>query len=145
AAIAAFAMGCQLALATGRMPSATPRRAEELVRSAFWIATLLTLTGYAAWVLVALRNGLTIGMLREFLTTDDPDVWETLSKEVFVSWKGVTTATQFAVAAVPLGTWLFFRGERHLIWPIGLLLTVATARAVAFSERLAIIELLLPI
>src|SRR3954464_6726055 len=116
AAIAAFGLGCQLAQATGRMPAATPRRVASLVRLAFWITTLLTLVGYAAWALVAVRNGLTLGMLREFLTTDDPQVWETLSKEVFVSWKGVTTASQFAVAAVPLGMWLIFRGERLFMW-----------------------------
>jgi hypothetical protein len=145
AAIAAFAIGCQLAQATGRMPSATPRRVQRIVLVAFWISTLLTLVGYAAWLLVAMRNGLTLGMLREFLTTDDPEVWETLSKEVFVSWKGVTTASQFAIAAVPLGTWLVFHGERRLIWPISMLLVLAAVRAIVFSERLAIIELLVPI
>ncbi len=145
AAIGAFAVGCQLARVTGQTPPATPRRVHAGVRLAFWIATLLTLIGYAAWVVVAMRNGLTLGMLREFLTTDDPQVWETLSKEVFVSWKGVTTASQFAIAAVPLGMWLILHGERRLIWPIGLLIGLAGVRAVAFSERLAIIELLVPI
>jgi hypothetical protein len=144
-AIVAFALGYQLAQATGTTPRATPRHVHSAVRIAFWIATLLTFIGYAAWMLVAMRNGLTLGMLREFLTTDDPEVWETLSKEVFVSWKGVTTASQFAIAAVPLGMWLVFQGERRLIWPVGMLLALAAVRAVAFSERLAIIELLVPI
>src|SRR5947209_3068467 len=50
AAIAAFGLGCQLAQATGRTPRATPRRVQTLVRVAFWMATLLTLLGYAAWL-----------------------------------------------------------------------------------------------
>ena len=145
AAIAAFGTGYQLSQSTGRIPHATPRRIHRVVRYAFWLTMLLTLVGYAAWLMVAVRNGLTLGMLREFLTTDDPEVWETLSKEVFVSWKGVTTASQFAVAAVPLGVWLYFDGERALIWPLTLLVALAAVRAIAFSERLAVIELLLPI
>src|SRR3954451_24787920 len=53
AAIAAFAIGCQLAQATGRTPSPTPRRVQGIVRVAFWMTTALTFIGYAAWVMVA--------------------------------------------------------------------------------------------
>src|SRR5207244_9947781 len=132
AAIAAFGLGYQLSQSTGHIPRATPRRVHRVVRYAFWLTTLLTLVGYAAWLGIALRNGLTLDMLREFFTTDDPQVWETLSKEVFVNWKGVTTASQFSVAAVPLGVWLYFQGQRVLVWPLILLLALAAVRAVAF-------------
>jgi hypothetical protein len=63
---------------------------------------------------------------------------------MFVSLRGVTTCTQFGVSAVVLGFWLYFRGQRVVLWPVGLLMTLAVARALVFSERLAMIELAVP-
>jgi oligosaccharide repeat unit polymerase len=59
---------------------------------------------------------------------------------------GLTTLTQLAVAAIPLGLafGLLGRGTRTRRLAIAILL-LATARAFVFSERLAILELLVPI
>jgi hypothetical protein len=144
AAIAAFAIGRRLADATGKVPAGATRSADGVVRLWFWLAAVLTLFGYAVWLAVGVKNGFSLGTLRDFLTTDDPLLTESIRNDIFINLKGITTCTQFGVAAVPLGLWLFFRGERRVIWPVGLLIGLAAARALVFSERLALIELLVP-
>jgi hypothetical protein len=139
-----FAIGCAVAVRTGQVPKSTPRRANAIVRLMFWTTFVLTIVGYAAWLLVSIKNGLSVGMLREFISTDDPEVWETMNKEVFTSWKGVTTMTQFAVAALPLGLWLAMSGSRRALAATGVLMALAAVRAVVLSERLALIELVVP-
>jgi len=142
--IGAFAIGRRLAVVTGAVPRATPRRRESAALAAFWVATALTVLGYAVWLAVGVKNGFRPALLREFLVSDDFLFAETIRDEMFIPLRGVTTCTQFGVAAIPLGLWLFFNGRRSLIWPIGLLLGLAAARALVFSERLAVIELLVP-
>lgn len=144
AIIFSFAIGRRLAAVTGRVPGCTPPAADSAALICFWGATALTLLGYGVWLAIGVKNGFTLGTLRELLTIDDPLQAESIRKEMFVSVKGVTTCTQFAVAAVPLGLWLFFHGRRRLIWPLGLLFLMAAARALVFSERLALIELAVP-
>lgn len=143
-AIAAFALGVRLGGATGRQPRSTPSAAQRIVKVWFWAAFGLTLFGYAVWLAVGVKNGFTLGMLREFLTTDDPLVGERIRTDLFVSLPGITTCTQFGVGAVVLGLWLYFAGYRRAIWAVMSLLVLAAARALVFSERLAVIELAVP-
>ena len=143
-AIIVFALGRRLATATGRTPQATPRQADRVASFWFWLSFGLTLLGYAVWLLVGLKNGFRLGTLHEFLTSDDPLLAESIRDEMFATVQGVTTCTQFGVAAVPLGLWLYFRGKRSLIWPLMLLIGLAATRALVFSERLALIELVVP-
>jgi hypothetical protein len=143
AAIAAFMLGQQLGEVTGAVPR--PKRgATHVVRFWFWLTTGLTLFGYLVWLAVGLRNGFSVQTLREFLHTDDPSLGETIRGEMFTNVKGVTTCTQFGVAAVPLGLWLWFRGERGVVAPLVLLFALAAGRALVFSERLALLELAVP-
>ena len=144
AAALVFAIGRWLATATGRVPPSTPQAAEKTVRFWFWLATGLTLFGYAVWLALGVKNGFTFGTIREFLTTDDPQLAESMFDDMFATWKGVTTCTQFGIAAVPLGLWLFFRGHRQFAWPLALLIALAAVRGLIFSERLALIELVVP-
>jgi len=144
AAAFVFAIGRWLATATGRVPPSTPKAAEKVVHFWFWLATGLTLFGYAVWLVIGVKNGFSLGMLREFLTTDDPHLADTMFFDMFATWKGVTTCTQFGIAAVPLGLWLLFRGHRIVAWPLALVIALAALRGLIFSERLALIELVVP-
>ena len=83
-------------------------------------------------------------MLRAMLTTDDPLLADAIHEVIFVNVKGLTTCTQFGVAAVPLGLWLYFRGRRKLVWPLAFLVMMAAGRRMVLSERLALIELVVP-
>ena len=144
AAIVVFVLGRALAAATGRVPRATPAESDRVVRVWFWVTTGFTLFGYIVWVATGLKNGFSLGMLRGLLTNNDPLLADAIHEEVFVSIKGVTTCTQFGVAAVPLGLWLVFRGQRQILWPLALVVALAAGRALIFSERLALIELAVP-
>ncbi|HEY2410910.1 MAG TPA: oligosaccharide repeat unit polymerase [Pirellulaceae bacterium] len=142
--IVAFAIGSRLASVTGKKPTTTPESAERYIAIWFWISVVLTLFGYAAWISVAIKNGFSLAAFRELLTTDDPHFAEELHLNVFNTVQGVTTCTQFGLAAVPMGIWLFFRGHRQVILAIAGLFGLAFLRAIVFSERLAVIELLVP-
>lgn len=142
--IVAFAIGGQLAGVSEPLTGAPAAQQMRLAEQAFWITATLTFFGYAIWFVVGVKNGFTIGTLREFLTTDSPGLAEEIRSNIFTNLKGVTTCTQFGVAAVPLGTVLLLHGVRRVCWPLLALLVLAAARALVFSERLALIELALP-
>jgi hypothetical protein len=142
----AFGVGSRLATVTGKRSKVTPAAVaiDGRIQIWFWISFALTTFGYAAWLAVGVKNGFSIAVLRELLTTDDPLFAENLHKDMFNTIQGVTTCTQFGVAAVPMGVWLFFRGQRNVIGAIASMFGLAMVRAIVFSERLAVIELLVP-
>src|SRR5262245_13216229 len=142
-AILVFVLGRSLGQATGRVPRPAPKEIDGVIDRGFWLLTGLALFGYAVWFAVGLKNGVSPGTLREFLNTDDPLLAEQMRDEMFYTLPGITTCAQFGVAAVPLGLWLTFRG-RPRIWPVTLLVLLAAGRALVFSERLALVELVVP-
>ena len=142
--IIAFSIGSKLANATGRKSKATPDSVEPHIAMLFWITSALCLFGYTIWLSVGIKNGFRLSTFFELLTTEDPRFTAYLGESVFNTIQGVTTCTQFGVAAVPMGIWLFFRGRREVMWVIAGLVCLAIFRALLFSERLAVIELLVP-
>lgn len=144
AAIAAFAIGNWLGTITGRRPSMSPADVDQIIRPYFWATFGLTLFGYAVWIAVGLKNGFSLGTFRELISTDDPLIAGQIREEMFNTVQGITTCTQFGIAAVLLGLWLVCRGQRLLVWPVLLLTVMAAVRALVFSERLALIELAVP-
>jgi hypothetical protein len=143
-AIAVFAVGYRLAMVTGTKPRGASSSADALVEKWFWLCMGLTLFGYAVWLSVGLKNGFSVETLHEFFSSEDGHLAERIRDDMFYTVQGVTTCTQFGVAALPLGLWLYFRGRARLIWPIAGLLGLAAIRALLFSERLALIELFVP-
>ena len=142
--IAVFAVGCRLGELGGAIPRAARPVSTRTIRFWWLLTTGLTLLGYAVWLAVAWKNGLRPGTIRDFLIIDDPVIFEAMREEYFRTIPGITTCTQFGLAAVPLGMWLATRGER---WPLvgsGMLMTIAAARALVLSERLALLELAVP-
>jgi hypothetical protein len=143
-AIVVFLVGHCLAEATGKVPEPATAATDGLIERWFWLTTGLTIFGYFVWLGIGLKNGFSPAVLREFLTSDDPHLAETIRDDMFYTVHGVTTCTQFGVAAVLLGMWLVFRGKPHRIWPVIVLIMLAVGRALLFSERLAVIELVVP-
>jgi hypothetical protein len=138
----AFLLGCWIAATTGRVPEPTGASSTGVIRFWFYFTTLLTVVGYAAWILIGVRNGFRPGMLVELILTNDSSL--SLREDLFPTIPGVTTCTQFGVAAMLLGLWLYFSGERNVIWPLAAIVGLALVRALAFSERTALLELALP-
>jgi len=147
-----LALGAVLMFAAGRRAAGSwgaPAQVDEqsLDRSLlrwFIAAAALSLCGYAAWFAVAMKNGLSLGMIRELFMNPDSGAVYIIKEDMFTTIPGVTTCTQFGIAAIILGTWLYLRGAKQVrVW-LGLLLAVTLVRAGLNSERLAIIEVVLP-
>jgi oligosaccharide repeat unit polymerase len=143
AIIAAFTLGARFAEATGRAPDASPGD-DRIVRRWFFATLILTAVGYVAWFMVGVKNGFSLSMFRELIFTDDPELADWIRKELFGTIPGVTTCTQFGVPCMLLGLWLYFRGQKKLFWPLVILIFVASARCILFSERTALIEIFVP-
>jgi oligosaccharide repeat unit polymerase len=142
--IVAFAIGSQFAIVSGRLPEPVGKESHSWLTLCCYGMSGLALFGYLVWFAVAIKNGFSLGLLREVLLGDDPHIAFVLSKEVFVNIPGVTTTTQFAIAAVPLGVWLFSQGNRYIIIPVAVLVVIGLARALTLNERIAFIELMVP-
>jgi hypothetical protein len=109
-----------------------------LFKVSFWLCTM----AYAIWAALGISRGLTIGVLKSIFTGGvDVITLRTYLETV----PGLTTCTQFGIAAVVLGSiigssvgWRIVRGR------IAILLLLALLRALLYSERLAFLELAIP-
>jgi len=144
-AIGVFVLGCGLArLSTPRVSAPRPGT-NHLVKFWFYLASCLTIVGYIVWMLIGLKNGFSPGMLIDLVTATDSSLYGSVREDYFATMPGVTTCTQFAVAALLLGLWLFVHGERRILWPLAIILPMAAIRCILFSERMALAELLFPL
>lgn len=153
AVVAAFSIGCLLAswinagfLTNPRLSagsSGTQFGAREL-EALFGIAFALTIFGYAIWFGSILKQG-GIGMITSMLAGGKAaaDILKQSAGESIVT--GVTTLTQFGMGTVLLGTYLgFTQGWRKVRSCMVLLLLATVVRATFLSERLSLIEVVLP-
>lgn len=143
-AILIFAMSSLLGLQTGKVRGPGSPLDDATLLLWFRAAAGLTFVGYAIWLLIGVRNGLSLSVIRDFLTLTQRDAADSLKAEVFPTIPGVTTATQFGIVAAILGTWLTLRGVPGVRWPLALIFAITAVRALLLSERLALIELAVP-
>ena len=115
---------------------------ERAAKVLFW----LTMVGYVAYLVNVYRVGLSIQFL--FQTLIHQDFYDAGIRERLTTVPGLTTMTQFGVAFVVVtGTLLVARrGSRaqHLR-RLGVVFFLALLRAFFVSERLALLELLVPL
>lgn len=106
----------------------------------FWV----TILGYAVYGLVGVARGARPQMLLEALITQDTLGGEL--KDMFAPVSGVTTLTQVGIAYIVVATViLLHRRQDRLRGRIALLAFLALFRAFFLSERLAILELVIPV
>ena len=153
AVASAFSVGCLLAsridagFSTRRRlaPGARDVRAgRRELGSLFDLAFIVTIAGYVIWFGSILRQG-GIGMFASMIFggSGAPDILKKSAQESMIT--GVTTFTQFGMGTALLGTYLgFTRGWRTVRWRLFLLLSSTAVRAVFLSERLSLIEVVLP-
>jgi hypothetical protein len=112
---------------------------ERAAAPLFW----LTIAGYVAFWLSGLRNGVSLSDIRSVLV--DQDNLSGDLKRTFTSIPGVTTATQLGIAFVVVALVLLTRRPdpklRRRLWCV---LGLGLLRAFFVTERLAILELLIP-
>ncbi|MGH3111405.1 MAG: O-antigen polymerase [Gaiellaceae bacterium] len=106
------------------------------------VALVLSILAYVIWFARGFANA---GGIVQFF-----EIWRSephrIKAEIMTTVPGVTTLTQLSVAAIPLAIAfkLFRRDSAIRVLVIVVFLLTAT-RAVLFNERLALVELLLPI
>lgn len=115
----------------------------DRVRFVFSVSYYLCLFGYIVWVIAAARSGVTIGMVVGAFTGKAGATYQI--RETLVRISGVTTMTQFGISAIVLGIPLGrVQGWSTVRWRLIIILVLAVFRAVLNSERLAFIELAVP-
>lgn len=110
----------------------------------FKIASFLNIAGYLLFYLIAIGRGFTPSLLLGAISGQ-----KGLSYEVklyyFNSIPGITTCTQFGVAAVLIGTLIgYLNGFRSVRTILIINIFLAALRSFVLSERLALIEVIVP-
>lgn len=144
--VAVFALAAVIPLFRSAPPSAPwPNLSEDRIRfmrrAADWLFWI-SVAGYAAFAFNAYRNGLRFGDISSALQSQDLyGVNADLQKIT-----GVTSLTQVGPAFVVVAMLvLIHERDRKLRFRLGIFLVLGTVRALLASERLAIMELLVPI
>lgn len=104
---------------------------------------LLTILGYVAWVGLSLSRGASITNLLDVIAFKDGAI--SRLKSVSAPVAGVTTLTQLAPLAVTIRLLLRRLGSDRRRYEITLILILSAARAFLYAERLAIIEIVVPL
>lgn len=143
-AVLAFTVGSWTARASRARPQPTPPDVESNLGPWFLFAVGLALAGYAIWAVVAVKNGLSPSSISRFLDISNVHAADQLKQSAMQTIPGITTATQFGIAAFLLGAWLWSRGKSW-VTPVLFVLAAATLlRTVLNSERLALLEVAVP-
>jgi hypothetical protein len=104
----------------------------------------LSLFGYLAWAAAAISRGATLELALGVVNGDKGA--SIVMKEGYLGTiSGITTLTQLAIVCLLLAVFIGIRdGWWHVIPKCGILLVLTVIRALLNSERLAVLELLLP-
>ena len=147
-ALAAFAIGARLGSRRRDRASVSTHGADlapERRRSLAVLLETALVVSVAAYVLWFAKGFLTAGGVVEFF-----QIWRTnphrVKEEIMTTVPGVTTLTQLAVAAVPLSVafGLNRKGSAIRVLTVAVIV-LAAARALFVSERLAIVEVVVPL
>lgn len=113
-----------------------------LLRKAGTVLTALTVMGYVGFCYLILRSGLSFGQL--FAGSEDDGYLP--AKDAIGTIPGLTTTTQLGVAAVVIATIV---AVQQFSWfevaKVAIVIGLAVPRAYIYAERLAILELVIPV
>lgn len=148
-AIAAFTAGAALPALRFRgwlaSPDlvAQPPVSSSTVLILYRAAVLLALAGYGIWAGVAISRGLNVRVLASI--AHDSRLLYGIRLRYLANIPGITTCTQFGVAAAVLGPLAAAQTGWRRVWKsLALLFLMALVRAILNTERLAIVELAVP-
>jgi hypothetical protein len=147
---AAFIAGTFAFFSTGPRPRPQWKDVLLYCRTFVWPLFVLTVFGYAAWfAYAAALNGLgTItGALLDVVLARDVGTYSYAKDELFVTLPGLTTVTQCAILYVTVEALLWVRraSDRLALARFAMVLSLALVRALLLSERLALVELVIPV
>ena len=146
-----FACGCLLGAARRSGRDSAPATDWTLdvrwqsVRLLFNLSFVLSVMAYCIWFGIGIKNGLDLSIILGVLRGAS-DAHYYLRQEYFTTIPGLTTATQFGIPVIVLGVPLgVATGWRTVRWQCATVIVLGLIRAFLNSERLAIIELLVPL
>jgi hypothetical protein len=145
--LAAFALPMWL---VGNSPvdpaTATPfdDRQIRVLRRAALTLSAMTLLGYAAWTVVAVARGLSLQDVSAIFS-GTPSVVGQAKREFMAPVSGLTTMTQFGPAAVTCSMFASRQPSTPLRTMTALIVASAGFRAVVYAERLALLEVVIPL
>lgn len=118
----------------------TPSRIKFLKR-AYYLLMTLTVLGYVFWAISAASQGISLANLASVVDREARAISELKANSRPIA--GLTTLTQFGPIAAALGAFLHRTGfvGRSFFW----VLPLAMIRTVFYAERLALIEILIPL
>lgn len=148
-ALLCFAAGARWGTALGarraerRSDDVGPARYQRRSLAVLLEAALVASIGaYIVWFALGIARAGGVMPLLE-IWRDNP---HRIKSEILTTIPGLTTMTQFAVAAIPLAiAYRMIRKGTAIRTMVVVVLALAAIRAVLFNERLAVIELLVPI
>lgn len=130
-------------------------QSREVVRYCRWVVRplfILTMFGYMAWFAAAtVRAGGPAALLSSMLgviANPAPGASYHVSRELFQTLPGITTITQLGILYVTVEALLLVSGEvrrNAALMRLVPVIVLALLRATVMSERLALVEILLPI
>ncbi|HZU29063.1 MAG TPA: hypothetical protein VFA04_26305 [Bryobacteraceae bacterium] len=148
AAVATFALGAFTGTMHGGRPQTCVAFNElswEWLRKTFSFCFWCTATGYATWAGAAAARGVSLSLVTGVLRGEKGAAY-TMKETYLGTISGVTTLTQFGIAAVVLGAVMGARsGWKTVRLRMAAIFAMALVRAVLNSERLAVIELAIPL
>jgi len=111
----------------------------------FKLSFYLCVAGYVFWAGAAISRGASIQLLVEAFTGEKGAIQD-IKDTYLVTISGVTTLTQFGIATIVLGSLIAAAWGWPMVWrKCAIVLLLAIIRAFLNSERLAFIELLVPL
>ncbi len=148
AAVCAFSVG---SLAGSFLPTfelmPQDRRTHTVLGLLADLAFVFTLFGYVTWAYFAMQRGLSLSALLELVLQPEAGAADRM-RESMKTVSGVTTFTQFGPVCVVLTCIQLFSDQYRSAWRfwfyIFALLGLAFLRSIVNSERLALIELMVP-
>ncbi len=116
----------------------------NFIQRVFNATFYLSLLGYMVWAAAAISRGASLELALGVLHGDKGA--SALMKEVYLGTiSGVTTLTQLAIVTLLLAVLIgVAQGWSRVAWKCGILLILTVIRALLNSERLAVMELLIP-
>jgi hypothetical protein len=115
----------------------------QSVRLLFRLSFILTVLAYGVWFAVGIKHGLRLSVISDAIRGAGGTTYDL--RDDLPTIPGVTTATQFGLAVIALGVPLgAATGWRSVRWQCLTVFALAFVRAFLRSERLAVIELLVP-
>jgi hypothetical protein len=144
AVIVAFSVGLWLALANHDAKLEWPgtvsfSQALVLFKVSFWISVM----AYGVWISLGISRGLGWSALKSVFAGGSLNAFSL--KPFLQTVPGITTCTQFGIAAVVLGCLIGGAAGWKIVWrKLAILFLLALLRALLYSERLAFLELAIP-